>query len=66
MDGFAANAINAKALDTLFDMLMQNEGSQSVSLGDAMKIAKTWARTNHGGIVICGSLYLASWFLNEG
>ena len=66
VDGFAANAISAKALDTLFDMLMQNEGSQSVALGDAMRIAKTWARTNHGGIVICGSLYLASWFLNEG
>ena len=66
VDGFAANAIKAKALDTLFDMLMQNEGSQSVALGDAMRIAKTWARTNHGGIVICGSLYLASWFLNEG
>jgi dihydrofolate synthase/folylpolyglutamate synthase len=66
VDGFAANAVNAKALDTLFDMLMQGEGSQSVALGDAMRIARSWARANHGSIVICGSLYLASWFLNEG
>lgn len=65
VDGFAANAVSAKALDTLFDMLMQGEGSQSVPLGDAMKFARAWAKKNHGGIVICGSLYLASWFLNK-
>ncbi len=66
VDGFAANALHAKSLDTLFDRVTEREYSQSVALGDAMKIAKSWARTNHGSIVICGSLYLASWFLNEG
>ena len=65
VDGFTANALNAKSLDTLFDRLMEREYSQSVSLADALKIAKSWARTNHGSIVICGSLYLASWFLNN-
>jgi dihydrofolate synthase/folylpolyglutamate synthase len=66
VDGFAANALNAKSMDTLFDRITEREYSQSVPLGDAMKIARSWARTNHGSIVICGSLYLASWFLNEG
>ena len=64
VDGFTPNAMPAKELDAKFDAVMGSENSQSVALSDAMKIAKSWTHRNGGSIVICGSLYLASWFLN--
>lgn len=66
VDSFAPNAIPSAQLDAAFDQTFGAENSQSVSLGDALKIAKNWAHTNQGSIVICGSLFLVSWFLNEG
>ena len=64
VDGFAPNAVPASELDAIFDRMMGPEHSQSVALGDALRVAKSWAHTNQGMIVVCGSLYLASWFLN--
>ncbi len=64
VDGFTPGAMPAKELDAKFDSVMGGEHSQSVALSDAMKIAKSWTHRNGGSIVICGSLYLASWFLN--
>ncbi len=64
VDGFTPTAMPALELDALFDAEMGGEFSQSVALSDALKIAKSWTHRNGGSIVICGSLYIASWFLN--
>lgn len=65
VDGFAPNAVPAAVLDAAFDRTMGGAHSHSTQLSEALKIAKAWAYQNGGGIVICGSLYLISWFLQE-
>lgn len=64
VDGFAPNAVPAETLDAIFEQTMDADNAQSVALGDALKIARSWAHSHHGMIVVCGSLYLAGWFLN--
>ena len=65
VDGFAPNAMPAGELDALFDKAIGAEHSQSVALSDAMKIAKAKAHQTNGIIVVCGSLFLVSWFLHR-
>ena len=68
VDGFAPNAMPACALRDLFAGSMSNAHAETAPLDQALDIAKEWSsrQKNDPAIVICGSLYLASWFLNEG
>jgi folylpolyglutamate synthase/dihydropteroate synthase len=37
-----------------------------MELEQALPYALKWAKGSHGAVVICGSLYLANYFLTEG
>ncbi len=64
VDGFMPNAVPAAVLDEAFDATMGEAHCQRTRLADALRIAKAWARIHNAGIVVCGSLYLVSWFLH--
>ena len=63
VDGFAANAMPASALAEQF--AAAGCRAEAAPLSDALKIAKSWAQSRNGTVVICGSLFLASRYLQQ-
>lgn len=62
VDDFSANAVSTEKLVELADEYAEAEAS---CLSEAIEKAKELALENNGIVVICGSLYLASEFLNK-
>lgn len=62
VDDFAPNAVPAEKLAEIANEITFNEVCHS--LDEAVEKAKTLAIENNGVVVICGSLYLASEYLN--
>lgn len=62
VDGFAPNAVNAAELAQIAEEC--NFAAPCSSLAEAVENAKTLALENNGIVVVCGSLYLASEYLN--
>ncbi len=61
IDDFAQNAVSVKKLEEIY-----RENTQACkSLAEAFENAKNLALENNGIVVICGSLYLASEYLNN-
>lgn len=65
VDGFIPNAIPADTLAEAFAAEMTEESVRTIPLEDAFAAALEWAEQERGSIVICGSLYLMSWYLNH-
>lgn len=63
IDDFAANAVPAKKLAEIAENRTSAEPCDSLS--EAVEKAKALAIENNGIVVICGSLYLASKYLND-
>ena len=61
VDGFADGALPADTLDDYFRR--EHMHSAPAALEEALPRALEAAREHGGGVVICGSLYLASWYL---
>ena len=61
VDGFAPNAV---AAETIADIASFRTEAETGSLPDCAEKAKALALENNGVAVICGSLYLASKYLN--
>lgn len=62
VDGFAYNCISAEKLAETAGRYTQSEAC--ASLGEAVARAKKYACENSGTVLVCGSLYLASEYLN--
>lgn len=62
IDDFSANSVSAEKLAELADEYAEAEVS---CLSEAVEKAKALALENNGIVVICGSLYLASEYLNK-
>ncbi len=62
VDGFAANAVPA---ETIADIASFRTEAETGTLAECSEQAKKLARENNGVAVICGSLYLASEYLNN-
>lgn len=62
VDGFAPNAVPAETIADIADFRTEAETG---SLADCAEKAKALALENNGVAVICGSLYLASEYLNS-
>ncbi len=61
IDDFAQNAVSVKKLKEIY-----RENTQACkSFAEAFENAKNLALENNGIVVICGSLYLASEYLNN-
>lgn len=63
VDDFAPNALSANKLAEIADECTFNEACHLLAV--AVEKAKSLAIENNGIVVICGSLYLASKYLNE-
>lgn len=63
VDGFAPNAVNAEKLAEIASEYTDSEACGS--LDEAVEKAKALALEHGGIVVICGSLYLASEYLNN-
>ncbi len=63
VDGFALNAVPACDIENLAGFYTESE--ICLSLADAVEKAKAIATENDGIVVVCGSLYLASEYLNS-
>ncbi len=61
VDGFAANAVPA---ETIADIASFRTEAETGTLAECVEKAKALALENNGVAVICGSLYLASEYLN--
>lgn len=61
VDGFAPNSVRAETLQDIASFYTESETS---TLTEAVKSAKELALENDGVVVVCGSLYLASEYLN--
>ncbi|MBO5103839.1 MAG: bifunctional tetrahydrofolate synthase/dihydrofolate synthase [Ruminococcus sp.] len=64
VDGFAPNAVPSETLAEISRTAGTHTGVYH-SLNDAVKKAKDYAILNNGIVVVCGSLYLASEYLNS-
>lgn len=62
VDGFASNAVPA---ETVADIAGFCTDAEALSLGYAVEKAKRSALESNGVVVVCGSLYLASEYLNN-
>ncbi len=62
VDGFASNAVPAETVADIAGFCTESEAS---SLGYAVEKARKFAVENNGVVVVCGSLYLASEYLNN-
>ncbi len=62
VDNFAGNSVPA---ETLADIASFYTTAEPMTLAEAVESAKTLAHDNDGIAVICGSLYLASEYLNR-
>lgn len=60
VDGFIPNAVPARQLSKVFTC-----PAEVSSPPKALFLAREWAAGHHGAVVICGSLYLASFYLQE-
>lgn len=63
IDGFAPNSVKAENIENIAGFYSQTEIYHSFS--DAVNKAKELALENNGIVVVCGSLYLASEYLNN-
>lgn len=63
VDGFAPNAVSSYDIENTAGFYTQTEICHSLS--DAVDKAKALALENDGIVVVCGSLYLASEYLNS-
>ncbi|MDE6784479.1 MAG: bifunctional tetrahydrofolate synthase/dihydrofolate synthase, partial [Ruminococcus sp.] len=63
VDDFAPNAVSAEKLSEIANEIAFNEICHSLS--EAVEKAESLAIENNGIVVICGSLYLASKYLNN-
>lgn len=63
VDGFSNNALPAEKLKEAF--VRQHVMATPMILEEALSYALKWAKGSHGAVVICGSLYLASWYLHQ-
>lgn len=64
VDNFAANSVSAKRLAEIAGESGYTEAEACSSLDEAVANAKQLALKDNGIVVICGSLYLASEYLN--
>lgn len=62
VDGFAPNAVPAQNIEDIAGFY--TDAHAAASLAEAVESAKALALENGGTVVICGSLYLASEYLN--
>ena len=62
VDGFAPNAVKAEDIADIASFYTKAETAES--LETAVENAKNLALENNGIVVVCGSLYLASEYLN--
>lgn len=62
VDNFAVNCVPAETITDIAGFYTETEAC--VSISEAVEKAKALALENNGVVVICGSLYLASEFLN--
>ena len=63
VDGFTANALPKEKLCEAF--IRQHAMASVSDLESALPYALKWAKGSHGAVIICGSLYLASAYLNQ-
>ncbi|MBR1529412.1 MAG: bifunctional folylpolyglutamate synthase/dihydrofolate synthase [Oscillospiraceae bacterium] len=63
VDGFTPNALSKEQLRDAF--IRQHAMASEMNLEEALPYALKWAKGSHGAVVICGSLYLASYYLNQ-
>ncbi len=61
IDGFAEDCVSAETIKDIADFYSETEAT---TLSDAVEKAKSLALENNGIVVVCGSLYLASEYLN--
>jgi dihydrofolate synthase/folylpolyglutamate synthase len=62
VDGFAPNAVSA---DIIADIASFRTEAETGALAECVEKAKVLALENNGVVVVCGSLYLASEYLNS-
>lgn len=62
VDGFAPNSVPAQNIEDIAGFY--TDAHTSASLAEAVEAAKKLALENEGTVVVCGSLYLASEYLN--
>lgn len=62
VDGFAPNAVSA---DIIADIASFRTEAETGALAECVEKAKALALENNGVVVVCGSLYLASEYLNS-
>ncbi|MDE6708264.1 MAG: bifunctional folylpolyglutamate synthase/dihydrofolate synthase [Oscillospiraceae bacterium] len=63
VDKFSEISMPKEDLQKAF--IQQHALANTIELEQALPYALKWAKGSHGAVVICGSLYLASWFLNQ-
>lgn len=63
VDGFVENAISGERLKAHFDRY--HTATETSVLETALSLALAQAVQTDGAVVICGSLYLVSWYLNQ-
>lgn len=63
VDCFTQSAVPKEELQAAF--VRQHAMAVPMDLKDALPYALKWAKGSHGAVVICGSLYLANYFLNQ-
>lgn len=61
VDGFTEGALPKEDLQAAF--VRQHSMASTAELADALPYALKWAKGSHGAVVICGSLYLANYYL---
>lgn len=64
VDGFTQGALPKAELQAAF--VRQHAMAMPMELDKALPYALKWAKGSHGAVVICGSLYLANYFLDRG
>lgn len=63
VDRFAQGALPKEELVQAFTR--QHAMASPMEMEQALSYALKWAKGSHGAVVICGSLYLASWYLER-
>ena len=63
VDGFSETSLPKEQLQKAF--VQQHALANVIELEQALPYALKWAKGSHGAVLICGSLYLASWFLTK-
>ncbi len=64
VDGFTQGALPKEELQAAF--VRQHAMAGTMELEAALPYALKWAKGSHGAVVICGSLYLANFYLKDG